>query len=231
MPASAPPDPPRCTPCAHGSGHTRETAALADSRALAHVVSGRSSRGEAVAPFDLGAVGISRRRRAILLRVRRRRVQQHDDHREGGPIHVPPHQKKRTVPRHARVRRSGRRALRNCRGGQRLVFQPVTNLANTRRRASRPDTDPRPQTRNRITSPPHPLAKKDVRGRSFSWRGLWRALDLVAPERAASPEPGARSTLSTPRRPPPRTRPPPRRTRPGTAGTRRQGRSCWTRPR
>ena len=114
MPASAPPDPPRCTPCAHGSGHTRETAALADSRALAHVVSGRSSRGEAVAPFDLGAVGISRRRRAILLRVRRRRVQQHDDHREGGPIHVPPHQKKRTVPRHARVRRSGRRALRNC---------------------------------------------------------------------------------------------------------------------
>ena len=34
------------------------------------------------------------------------------------------------------------------------------------------------------------------------------------------------STLSTPHRPPPRTRPPPRRTRPGTAGTRRQGRSC-----
>merc|ERR1719198_54902 len=37
------------------------------------------------------------------------------------------------------------------------------------------------------------------------------------------------ASLSTPRRPPPRTRPPPRRRHPGTAGTRRPGRSCWTR--
>merc|ERR1719263_977114 len=42
---------------------------------------------------------------------------------------------------------------------------------------------------------------------------------------------GEGGAFSTPRRPPPRTRRPPRPRRPGTAGTRRRGRSCWTRPR
>merc|ERR1711972_843944 len=63
----------------------------------------------------------------------------------------------------------------------------------------------------------------------------WQPLVLACPlRRGALLSPliciGQHLFFSIPRRPPPRTRRPPRRRRPDTAGTRRRGRSCSTRP-